>query len=325
MRALRNILLCCLASFVLYAAVFVHIRRPINIEYFVELIETKQRIAAQASGSRLFVFGGSNGRYSHRCQTIEPLIGQPCVNLSVAVTFGLDYVMESYRDLFRPGDVLYMPWEYRMYVVDWRENASLAENAILCQRQHDLAWRLGWERAARACLAFNLSFLVQGIQEMALVRAGANRFEGEGDHLTPQGDQEGHTAANAVSYRDFVARLHTYVPTLEEFQSDDAFGLQLIARFVRDLSARGVTVIGGLPTTFDDEPVPQQIKDHLAQVYRSNGGHFLTLPSQSLYPREGFYDRQYHLNEEWQIRHSQLLAQSLIGSGWLTNSHPDGK
>ncbi len=325
MRSLRNILLCCLASFVLYAAVFVHIRRPINIEYFVELIETKRRIAEEASAPRLFVFGGSNGRYSHRCQTLGPLVGRPCVNLSVAVTFGLDYVMESYRDLFQSGDVLYMPWEYRMYVVDWRENASLAENAILCQRQHEMAWRLGWERAARACLAFNLSFLVQGIQEMAIVRAGAKRFEGEGDHLTPQGDQEGHTAAHGAIYRDFVSRLHTYVPSLGEFHDPDAYGQQLIARFVRDLSAHGVTVIGGLPTTFDDEPVPQEIKDYLAQLYRDNGGKFLVLPNQNVYPREGFYDRQYHLNEEWQIRHSQLLANGLIQSGWLASPPPDRK
>jgi hypothetical protein len=37
------------------------------------------------------ILAGSNGPYSHRCETIEPILGMPCVNGGIAVGIGLDF------------------------------------------------------------------------------------------------------------------------------------------------------------------------------------------------------------------------------------------
>jgi hypothetical protein len=70
-----------------------------------------------------------------------------------------------------------------------------------------------------------------------------------------------------------------------------------------------VQVIGGLPTGFDDVPMPEL--DAITSVYTENGGSFLVLPNFSRYPRSAFFDTAEHLNEAWQVAHSRLLAERL--------------
>jgi len=72
-----------------------------------------------------------------------------------------------------------------------------------------------------------------------------------------------------------------------------------------------VRVVGGLPTGFDDVPMPDATMDAIRAVYVDNGGEFLVLPNLSRYPRVAFFDTPEHLNETWQVVHSRLLAEQL--------------
>jgi hypothetical protein len=91
----------------------------------------------------------------------------------------------------------------------------------------------------------------------------------------------------------------------------DGYGTVLIAGFVRRMAARGVRVIGGLPTGFADLALPPATIAAIRAVYLDNGGMFLELPNRSRYPRIDFFDTPEHLNEPCQIRHSQAVAAAL--------------
>jgi hypothetical protein len=85
----------------------------------------------------------------------------------------------------------------------------------------------------------------------------------------------------------------------------------LIAEFVRWGAAHGVRVVGGLPTEFDDVALPAEAVAAVRAVYEANGGAFVVLPNLSRYPRAAFFDSPDHLNETWQIVHSEQVAHVL--------------
>jgi hypothetical protein len=49
-------------------------------------------------------------------------------------------------------------------------------------------------------------------------------------------------------------------------------------------------------------------------VYELNGGAFVVLPNLSRYPRAAFFDSPDHLNETWQIVHSEQVARVLAAT-----------
>ncbi len=116
LRFARNdmgrLLIACIASLLLYAVVFgVIFDRPLSLGFLRHQIEAKLARAATITGPKLVILAGSNAPYSHRCETIEPILGMPCVNGGVAVGVGLDYLFARWKPLLYSGDILYLPME----------------------------------------------------------------------------------------------------------------------------------------------------------------------------------------------------------------------
>ena len=114
---MRRLVLPCLASLLLYAALFgAVLDRPLAYGFLERQIDTRLARGAAIAGRKLVILAGSNGPYSHRCETIEPALGIPCVNGGVAVGIGLDYLFARWAPLLRPGDVVYLPIDRKSVV-----------------------------------------------------------------------------------------------------------------------------------------------------------------------------------------------------------------
>src|SRR5580692_4734346 len=112
-----RVLLPCLASLLIYGVLFgVVLDRPLSLGMFRQQIDAKLARGAAIEGPKLVIIAGSNGPYSHRCETIEPLLGMPCANAGIALGIGLDYMFARWRPLLHPGDVVYMPLEEAQFV-----------------------------------------------------------------------------------------------------------------------------------------------------------------------------------------------------------------
>lgn len=70
--------------------------------------------------------------------------------------------------------------------------------------------------------------------------------------------------------------------------------------------------VGGLPTTFSDSVVPEEVVHLLREIHEGEGRCFLVLPNESRYPRAAFFDTPYHLLEQHQMQHSALIAPLLV-------------
>ena len=308
---MRRLLLCCTASLALYGAGFAWVLdRPLSLGALRTRIEATIARGAAIQTPKLVILAGSNAPYSHRCETIEPIIGRPCVNAGIAVGVGLDYLFARWQPELHPGDIVYLPLEETQYAHP-RAMAALGPDAAIMLR-HDRATLLEMplHRQLAALFASDLRAVVMSLIETALYEGG---FHDPRDAATGTynawGDHIGHTAALAEQSRALLAAATPFHPTAADIRA--GYGTRTVLAFLDWARRHGVQVIGGLPTGFADSPISDENLAAIRAIYRDHGAAFIELPNHSRYPRTAFFDTPDHLNEGAQIRHSVAIAEAL--------------
>jgi hypothetical protein len=302
----RLVLLLLIIGTALYLIVFTKaVSKPLTNALDGEYLDFKtQHLIATAGRPRIIILAGSNGRYSHRCETIEEVYRVSCTNMSVHVFISLQWQLARLQSLLSPGDLLYMPLEYRAPNDD---PEAVGEEAYYVARFASAELKyLSWRQRLAVLFYFDLRDLLSALTEMALRQIGVAPPYSVVE-LTPQGDERGHTAAKAATYKRDLGR---WQPSIEAAKDDRRW--TDVLEMLRWGAAHGVRVVGGLPTVFDGVEIPQELVDALVSRFRAAGGCFVVLDNKSRYPRSSFYNTGYHLNEEAQILHSQSVGRSLI-------------
>lgn len=308
----------CLAlSIALYLGVFSVVQRPLVVGEIQRNLDYKLGYARTLPSPKIVIFAGSNGRYSHRCEEFTRRLRQPCVNASIGVGIGIDFLLDQWRPLLKPGDTVYMPLEYSQYRFSAAEMQGGLQNALMVHYQRDYLWSLDAQRIATAYASFDLTSLIHGSIEMALDRTGFHRRSST-DNLTPQGDESRHTAEVGQAYAAF---LRTRTPDTSRVP-DHSEAIRVIESFLDRARQSGVKVVGGLPTVPDSADVASVDIDRLRRLYERHGQRLLVLPNLSRYPLDCFFDTLYHLNEGCQIAHSALVAQALSAAPTAPDAEP---
>jgi len=311
-----RIMATCGASIILYIVAFACVLdRPLTLGALRTRIEAGLTLGQSIHEPKLVILAGSNGPFSHRCETIEPIIHRPCINAGVAVGIGLDYLFTRWQKLLRPGDIVYLPLEEAQYARP-RATAFLGPDAaIMLRHDRTTLWTLPFGRQISAVFASGPRAVVMSLLETALFRsawasdgfrdpriAASSGFNSWGDHI-------GHTAALAARNQATLAAITPYHPSGTQISTGD--GTIVVIGFLHWAERHGVHVIGGLPTGFLDSPIGDTSLAAIQAIYRDNGADFLELANHSRYPRTAFFDTQDHLNEAAQIAHSALVAAAL--------------
>lgn len=320
---MRRIVLACLASLALYAMVFgAMAHRPLTMGFLQARIEAKLARGAAVIGPKLVILAGSNGPYSHRCETLEPILGLPCVNAGVAVGIGLDYLFARWKPLLHPGDVVYLPLELAQYVRPASAAALGPDAAIMWRHDHATLARLPPERWVAAAFSFDLRAAVMSVIETVLVLWGFQdpRASTTGE-MNAWGDQTGHTPALATRYRSVLAASRPDYPPPDAITAGD--GAAVVRDFLAWAAAHGVRAVGGLPVGFEDLPLDAARLRAIERIYTDVGADILTLPNHSLYPRADFFDTPGHLHEVAQHLHSIAVGERLRGLLTRTSGWPD--
>lgn len=308
---MRRILLACFGSMLIYTVLFAFVfDRPLSLGALRGRIEAGLARGAAIEGPKLVILAGSNGPFSHRCETIEPLIGRPCVNAGVAVGIGLDYLFTRWKKLLHPGDIVYMPLEEAQYVRS-RATAELGPDAtILLRHDRGTLRAMPLRRQIAALFAADLRGGIMSLIEMALVRDGfRDPREAATGSFNAHGDHVGHTQSLGSISRAALVAAKPFHPSAADIR--DGYGASLVRAFLARANGHGVRVIGGLPTGFVDSPIDEDGVAAIRSIYGEGGAGFLELPNRSRYPRSAFFDTPDHLNEAAQIRHSVAVGLAL--------------
>lgn len=297
-----------LLAFLGYFALYFGINKPLTLGEIDRLYNQKVALTKTGDGSRIFIFAGSNGRFSHSCAVISQDLDRYCGNLSIAAGVGLDFLLASYEPNFRRGDVIYMPMEFQQYMVSKDAMYSGPENPILFKKNFSLLWGLGIERTLHAAFFANENYFLQGATEMLLQKKGVKRRFTEAS-VNAVGDQQGHTPELAAEYSTFLNSVHEEVPDLT--LTADSYANRILKEFLVRAKAKGVIVVGGLPTTFLGTKLPPATLGFLKKTYEDAGQKFLVLDNASQYEKQNFFDKPYHLNVIYQSVHSHKIAEML--------------
>lgn len=308
--SLLNLAGACVASLAVYVFIggFV-VDKPVSFGSIEPMFQKKLAYGSSLPSPKLIIIAGSNARTSHRCADLEQLLQLPCVNGGNTAGLGLSYVFERFDPIIKSGDVVYLPLEYQQYLTSKAEALTGPDAAILLRHDKTALARRGPEAVMRAAFMIDTSYIVDGLTEMALHAAGLKaRFDAKS--FDAQGDEIGLTHERGRQYANFIANSRWKPPTATAFW--DAHGAkEIIAEFVRRCRQKGARVIGGLPVSFDDVALPDDLVDSIRKYYESQGAEFLVLPGESRYPRDHFYDSPFHLDEEMTIQHTRILADGL--------------
>lgn len=311
MRYLLPLLAACALSLAAYFLLFgFMVSRPLVVDQIHQFMDKKLAYADATGHPKIFVVAGSNARFSHSCAVLEAQLRAPCVNMGIASDISPDWTFDMIRPRLAPGDLVYLPLEYDFYP---RSRTRLMTGMDAAYRfRHDKASLLerGPEGVVRAAFMFTLPTLVQSLGEMGLNAAGVRRRYNL-DTLDRQGDETGHDGASAHPYRHVIAQAPQELPDPDQLFANPDGAKAVLGRFLDWCREHRVIAVGGLPTVFDDRPVPDAAISELQGFYASHGARFIVLPNRSQYPRSAFYDTGYHLRETFQHQHSAALAPAL--------------
>lgn len=309
LRALIGLVGGSLLAVVVYLALFHSVlNKPMTLGDMTLLIDRKEAIAEAVGPGAIIIAAGSNGRYSHSCATLSKLLDRPCANLGVAATIQIDFLFRWVESLAKPGDLVYVPLEYPLWAAQRGDFLSDDVGPAYFYKDPSVLAGLGWDRLLSGAFAFNVRFTIESVFEHVLVRLGvARRIGVTAADINDYGDMVGHDAKAAAAYTDYIAKIRWRVPDYAVSDTTRA----LIADFIKDMKARGVVVVGGLSTTFDDAPIADKVIDPWRQLFLGNGADFVMLPNKSQYPRREFFDTTAHLQQQYQIAHSEALAPLL--------------
>ncbi len=301
----------CLVSVALYAGLFVLVLdRPLTLGLPRLLLDATIARGAAINGPKLVILAGSNGPYSHRCQTIEPILGLPCINGGVAVGIGLDYLFARWQTLLRAGDVVYLPLEQTQYARSRAATLVGPDAAIMARHDRTTLASLPADRWLGAMFAFDLRALVMSAIEITLTTLHFRdpRAEVTGS-ANAWGDHVGHTAELGAVNAAILATARPEHLTAQAIETGD--GTRIVRDFLAWAAANDVHVIGGLPTGFADTPPPEATLAAIRAVYEDQNARFLQLPNNSRYERFAFFDTPDHLHEAAQIVHSIAVGRGL--------------
>jgi hypothetical protein len=309
-QTLRNIILACISSILIYLLVFAFfINKPLSMGFINEAQLIRANYVQAKPGPKLVIIAGSNGLFSHRAETMEKILNLPCLNASITAEFGLDIQIDLAKKWLAPRDIVLMPLEYLSYTSTRNSIENSPANGFIINYAKWLLHDYDWHRVLCTMFYFDTKYLISGVVEMSLKAVGVTRRFNTGT-LTPEGDMRGHTELKGREYRKYVMSVPQGFPD-PELLHKRFLGEIILTNFLKWAKERNIRVIGTLPTVFNDQPISEAAIAKIASIYQDQGQEFLLLPNRSQYDRHYFYDSNYHLNEENQIAHSQLIARYL--------------
>jgi hypothetical protein len=299
---MRRLLALCTLSVALYMALFgLVLRFPLSRGLLEdELAQKSARLAALPS-PKLVILAGSNGPYSHSCAVLAAALALPCENAGIAVGFGLDEILRRYAPSLRPGDIVYMPMELRQYAARAPDYDTAPDGEMMWRDDKSALRHLPPARLAGAMFCCTLADLFEALIEQPLARRRAlNPADILAREYAANGDRIDNVPPNSPP--------PAAGPDPSAAALAGGFGAQLITDFVATERARGVIVVGGLPTEAGGTLSADRLAA-LQSLYRP--APFVALANNSRYPPADFSNSPDHLNRPCQLMHSLALAAAL--------------
>ncbi len=265
--------------------------------------EQKRARAESIDSEKFIIIGGSASNLGFDSKRFEELAGKPAVNLSVSAGVPLRVYMRAAELCAREGDVILFPIEYGYYKDEFDKVSEdyvdivAVDGDLRCDKGLTNHMEYVAARFLRSFTRINDCLLFALRSKMGT-------------------ENTIYIADSVDEYGDFCLhkdREPTYLcsPRDDRFEyNEDTMGE--IARFIEDMSAKGVTVYLTYPCVDKNnfEDYEQYFADAQKAVERYiPAANVIGTPSDFAYESDFFFDTAYHLRYENRAVHTERLFQ----------------
>ena len=270
-----------------------------EVSWLVQRYKDKLQLLEQVKGPRrILLVGGSGTYFGVNAQQIQQNLGIPVLNLGLDGNVGLDVLLETFLDNFRPGDIVTLIPEYPLIKSEDGIGGRAGKFGIAIGRPG--LGKLSAQQIAQDYMLMGVPTL-RGLTKSTMDILQRGKLKGYfSSDLNANGDttEPGKHTIKCITYKVHPTSQHA---------------IERISKFREELQAKGVTLVMELPWVYgstDDETV-RNVKDTVATLSKI---------APVLYDKKSlnlktdcnmFSDTQFHLIPEAKKNRSLELAQQL--------------
>ena len=278
--------------------------------------DKKGQIANSIQSEKIIFAGGSNVQYGIRAGLVQEKLGIPSVNFGTHGALPFAYILEQVKKIAKPGDTIVLIPEYEHYFLDPNVlNPTSLRYLSVCGQDFIKNFPKKYFELLLTIPPEILfaRFFVDSNKVASEVQSKFQEHESAFDQFGDRnliskermGDREKRLieGVRPTSLANPFSDKHAPFPEAE---------LKYFQAWCQDT---GVQLFITFPNTihFDeyDKPDTQQFLSSLQDFLKLNKINSLLNPSDSMLPREDFFDTVYHLNEEGAIKRTSKLIDSI--------------
>lgn len=287
-------------------------RPTASSQWIADVYAMKTAAAKKIDRPKIVIVAGSNALFGIDSKMLERAFNRPVVNHGVNAGLLLPYVLLKSREALRPGDIVIMPLEYHFYTYDGVPNVQMIDQIF--SRDPAFFWELDWDEQLRMVWMMSLERMAEGY----LARGGERAMCGPygWQNIDSRGDQTHNSAAEAIPWGYDWENLARELPRRYGADADNTRGWRWLERYVAWAKARGVRLILTPPTMMADpsyrsDPSERRFYEGLPRRVEALGVPFVGNPYDFMYPREYYFNTDYHLTDTGRARHTQKLIEAL--------------
>ena len=272
-------------------------------QWVAEVYAKKTEYAQSITKPKIVIVSGSNGLFGIDSAMLAKAFAMPVVNMCVNAGIDLPPILEHGKRVIREGDIVFLPLEYPLYSYDGEPIVQMIDylyarepdmlDILSYQEQFWMAWHVSIERLYRG-YSDAKDTTIKGVY-------GVHNIDHRGDQNNTKGSLE------------FVSKPESYGSTYKK----EALAWEYLSRFVEWCRAKEVKVIF-MPSTlmesdfYHSNPKEREYYNTLATRVREQGYNYIGKPYDYMYPKELYFNTNFHLNAKGrQIRTKQMIEELL--------------
>ncbi|MBC8002463.1 MAG: hypothetical protein H7X97_07730 [Opitutaceae bacterium] len=279
-------------------------------EWTWQVVKRKSEIARSTQTNKLLIAGGSSVLFGISAEIIEKETGIPSVNMGTHAALPMTYHLRELRAGLRPGDTALLILEYELYDRD-EEKLDEVQLDYLLSRDHEYFLRFPISQQIKILTQTRIDRIWSGLMSRKKNPGPMRNSIYTTTNLNTHGDQTGHFKALRPSYANFDLSSGILVSGLKNRLSVHRT-LEEFAGWCRTNRVQLLATFPNRATNSLFRPyVISQVESDFSFFYRSIGVPLLGSISESILPKEEFFDTVYHLSAEGQHSRTQRLVQHL--------------
>lgn len=275
---------------------------PYNKDGYIRAQKFKMEVLANPSRKpTIVILGGSNAAFGYDTKELNDSLSMPVFNAGLHAGMGMKFFLDDCSQYLKKGDVLVFSPEYDQFYGNLNDGQSEMTDAFYlyhCHYPGEMSYKQiigviqNTPSYLRKKIEYNLFALAHLKTDPVYTLSSVNKY---GDvtwhwyHTRLHGTPDGHGIDGGSC--DFNEYAFSY----------------LVAK-LKELKNRGVTVIM-YPAAFEQEAFESSAKSarYISERLRQAGFPYVCAPKECSFPKEDFYDSNYHLNHQGALLHNKHL------------------